>query len=178
MKFLRVLNKREKIIFYATMGTIISALVFNFVVLPVMARNERLNKEIGRTRFKLIKYLRLLSQKEVLENKYQKLFSDLKLTRTKEDTLVGALSELERLAGSASIKIIDIRPQMNVETQNAEEIAIDLRTEGGIEGYLKFMYDLENSLSLLTVKRMQLLTQPTSQTIEGSFTISQFSGNE
>ena len=175
---IKVLTKRERIILYATIGIIIFTVVFNFLLAPILTKNDILNKEINITRIKLNKYLRLLSQRAYIQNKYNKFSSTFKIPEQGGDTLVAALSELETLAKNANIRILDIRPQASKTSDIYKENLIEARTEGGMEGYLKFIYDIENSLSLLRIKRFQLNAKPGASGLEGSFSISQLSISE
>jgi hypothetical protein len=99
------------------------------------------------------------------------------LSEFKQDSLVAALSELQNLAKNAKIRIIDLRPQQVAKTnkKSGKEITIDMRAEGSMEGYLKFIYDIENSLWVLHIKKFQLLAKNNSSALEGVFTISQVS---
>lgn len=160
----RIFTKREKLIFYITAGVIIFTLGFNFLLAPILNKNAALNKEVNFYRAKLKKYLWLLTQKDKIRAKYSKFSSDIKLSGSQEDSLVSAFSELENLANASGIKIIDLRPQ--------KKDLIDLRTEGSMEGYLKFIYNLENSLSLLRIKTFRLTAKPNSSILEGSFSVS------
>jgi len=170
------LKKREKLIIYSTIGTIIFAVIFNLLIAPVLTKNENLNREIDLVRVKLKKYLWLLKQENYIQNKYNKFSSTFKVSEQQEDTLVSALSELENLTKAASIRLIDIRPQgFAGNLAGYKEILIDLRTEGAMEGYLRFIYDLENSLSLLRIKKFQLTAKPYAILLDGSFSISQLS---
>ncbi len=156
-------------ILWLTVAVVISAVSFNFLSETVFKKNEALNKEISVTRVKLKKYLWLLAHKEGIQNKYKQFSSVTELTpETKKDTLVTVLSELETIAQGSNIRILDLRPQGQKEL----EALVDLRTEGSIEDYLKFIYNIENSLSLLRIKRLQLNAKPNSQTLEGNFSIS------
>ena len=160
----------------ATIGVIIFAIGFNFFLAPVLLKNDRLNKEINFTRSKLKKYLLILKKKDAIQAQYSKFASSQKLAEEDQDNLVAAFAQLEDLSKSANIRIIDIRPETALRNQALyNEIVIDLRTEGTIEGYLKFIYDLENSISLLRIKRFRLNAKPNSQTLEGIFSISQLS---
>ncbi len=169
---LKILNKRERIILYATLGVAIFAVGFNFFIAPILAKNDYLNKEIALARAKLRKYRWLLSQKDYIQGKYNKFSSALKISGEQQDSLTSALSEVENLAKDANIRIIDIRPQTSRGSGLYQEMLIDLRTEGAMEGYLKFIYNLENSLSLLRIKRFQLSAKPNTAALEGSFSIS------
>lgn len=173
----RILSNREKKTLYITIGVIIFAASFNLLSETVIKRNDALNKEINITQVKLKKYSWLLAHKEPIQNKYGKftsgagLFEEGKGKEKRKDTLVELLTELETIAKDSNIRIIDLRPQAQREIDLYSEAVIDLRTEGAMEGYLKFIYNIENSLSLLRIKRFQLNAKPNTQDLEGSFSI-------
>jgi len=146
-------------------------MVFNFFILPALRKNDTLNKEINIIRLRLIKYAHLLSQKEIIQTKAGGLSAGLDLSGQQKDALVVILSELEGLAKNAGIRLVDVRPKPG----KAKEITVDIKTEGDMQGYLKFIYSLENSLTLLTVNKFQLSAKANSQFLEGSFTVSQIS---
>jgi len=168
----RVFTKREKIIFYLTIGLAIFGVLFKFLLGPMLTRNESLNKEINYNRAKFKKYLWLISQKENLQGKYKKFYQSEKIS---SDITISALSELEQLGKASGVRIIDIRPEGITQGKDFyKELLIDLRTEGAMESYLKFIYEIENSISLLIIKKLKLTARPLSTLLEGSLSISQF----
>lgn len=174
----KILNKRERLFLYITIIVVIFSIGFNLMVAPLLQKNDALNREIHLNKAKLNKYTRLLSQKEYIQNKYSQFISGANLSEERQNRLVSALSELENLAKAANIRIIDLRPESQGDINLDKEISIDLRTEGTMEGYLKFIYDIENSLSLLKIKRFQLNAKPHTPVLEGLFVIWQFSASE
>lgn len=174
---LKILTKRERVILYLTLAVIISAISFNFVIAPVATKNEVLNKEIKITQARLKKYLRLQAQKEGILDRYNQISQGMSAIGTRAGNFTSGLSEIENIARASGISIVEIRPQATATTKKTsevyQEVCIDLRTEGREEGYLKFMSNIENSLSLLHITRCQLLSKPNTQTLEGYFTISQ-----
>lgn len=170
-----MLNKRERIILYLTVGLIILGLGFNLVIEPALAKNKGLNKEINNTRAKLEKYLQLLAQKEEIESKFNKFSASQNNPDFEGNAAVGALSEIENLAKKANIRIIDLRPQSLETSDLYKEALIELKTEGTMEDYLKFIYTLESSLSLLKIKRFELNVQPNSGLLEANISLSQIS---
>ncbi len=173
---IKLLRKREKVILYLAIAIILFMLIFNFIISPVMAKYANLNKEISVTSAKLRKYTALLGQKEKIQEKYSDKFNSVSgLPEFNGDSLVTALSELQHLAKRADIRIIDLRPRQGAKTgsQPYKEIIIDMRAEGSMEGYLKFIYDIENSFWILRIKKFQLLAKSNSTDLEGVFTISQ-----
>ena len=174
-----VLTRREKTTVYITIGVIVFAFGFNFLIAPILNKYDTLNKEINHTRTKLKKYLWLLSQKDYLQNKYNKFYSVDKPFEQQEDALVSALSILENLARNADVRIIDIRPRGGSRNlRGYKEVLVDLRAEGAMEGYFKFIYNLENSLLLLKIKKFRLTTKANTQFLEGDFSISQLSASD
>ncbi|MDD5584486.1 MAG: GspMb/PilO family protein [Candidatus Omnitrophica bacterium] len=170
----KVLTKREKILFFATAGVIAGALLVHFVVIPALTTSNVLDKEISVARRKLAKYHWLIAQKGTLETKYNEIAALLKASAASNDAQVTVLSALEALAKNANILIVDVRPQTaNTNALPYKEIIIELRTEGTMEGYLKFIYDLEHSLSLLHIQKIRLTAKANAQILDGSFTISQ-----
>lgn len=170
----RILTVREKTITYLTVGLIVFSILFNFLIAPVLRSYEALDKEIIVTRMKLTKYLKLLSQKDRIQQKFNDLASQTDLSGEQGEPLVAMLSELEKLAKNANIKIVDIRPQSSGASTGAyKELVVDIRTEGAMEGYVRFIYEVENSLALLRVKRFQFSAKQNAQELEGGFSVSQ-----
>jgi len=172
---IKVLTKRERLIFYITAGVLVFALIFNFFLAPLLLKNNELNRAIHYQRAKIKKYLWLLSQKEAILAQNKDILQAMIPAEGQEDALVSSLSELEALAKNAGIRIVDIRPQ---QKSSGKEILIEARTEGDMDSYLKFIYNLENPLSLLRIKKIQLTAKPNASTLEGTFSISQLSGLE
>jgi len=171
---IKVLNKRERIILFSTIGLIILAVLFNFILVPVLSRNEVLDKEIAVASVRLKKYKSLISKKESIREIYEKFCADAKTMEQGEPTSANVLSELENLAQVSGIKIIDIRPQPSAKSGELyQELQIDFRTEGTMPDYVKFIYNLEISPLLLRVKGFQLSAKNNATALEGSFSVSQ-----
>jgi hypothetical protein len=167
----KVLSKREKIILYATVSVIVLSVGFNFIIAPVLTQNDNLNKEISITKARLQKYMRLLGHKDAIQNKYGRYAQGLQPADAQAGTLAGALAELDNLAKGSGITIVDIRPQGPTGANRG--ITVELRAEGDMDGFLKFIYTIENSLSLFDIRRLQLTYKPNTQVLEGTFLIVQ-----
>lgn len=171
----RLLTKREKIILHWTIGLIIFSALLHIVIVPVLKKNDALNKRKQITRLRLIKYTRLLAQKESLEEKFKSVSSILRLPEQQKNPAVSGLLELENLAKAANIRIIDIRPQTTKQTGTYKETVIDIKTEGDMLEHMKFIYDIEHSFSLFTIRKLKLNCKPNSRILEGFFSMSQLS---
>jgi Tfp pilus assembly protein PilO len=170
--FKKIITKREKIILGLAVAVVIFSITFNLLE-PFFSRFGDLHKQTLLYKTKLKKYLRLLSQKELIETKYAKISSVGRQLNQGEDIFVSALSEIDNLAKDAGISITDIRPQNQKSAGLYKEALIDLRTEGTMQGHLKFIYRIENSLFLFKIKAFVLNAKSNSQALEGSFSISQ-----
>lgn len=168
----KVISRREKIILYATIGVVAASVIFKIVLVPLFDRLETLDREITLTREKIKKYTRLLGQKESLQNRYNELVSQMGATEgQRKDTLVNALRGLESLAKTANIRIIDIRPEPAGTKTNKKEVLIELKSMGTMDGYVKFIYDIDNSLLLLRIRKLELSVKGNAQNLEGTMTI-------
>jgi hypothetical protein len=167
------LSQREKIFLVATVSLMFFAVAFNVFVVPMLSRNVQLNKNILASRSKLIKYMRLIKHKDLIENKYAQ-FNQAQGSTGSSNRIITALAQLQDLAHNAGVLIVDIRPQGDYEqAPGAEEITIDLRVEGAIQGLMKFVYNLENSLSLYDIKALQINSKANSSDLEARLTVSQ-----
>ncbi|MCM8780838.1 MAG: type 4a pilus biogenesis protein PilO [Candidatus Omnitrophica bacterium] len=170
----KILTRRERIILYFTLLIVSVSTVFNLFIVPLFKRNSKLNEEIEITQKRLLYYRRLLSQKDYLQKKFNRASSYLNVASESQDVFISLLSTLEDLARQAHIRIIEIRPQEIKKLDLYKEIYVDVKTEGILEDYLRFIYGIENSLAILNIKRFQINARPDSTLLEGSFYISQF----
>ena len=171
----KALSKRELRVLYITVAIIAFAVIFNFIIGPLLDKNEMLNKNIQMATIKIRKYQGLLKQADALKQRHEKLSAAAKGSIEDGATYIGILSNLEDLARASGIRILDIRPQIPAAKDLYREIVINLRAEGRIEDYLKFMYNIESSLSLFKITRFQLNAQSGSALLEGRFSISRIS---
>ncbi len=165
---LKILNQRERRVFVFTAGVIIFSLVFNFALMPLFTKYKDLNEQIKIAKNRLVKYSQLMSQKDKIQSRFDQLSGADKLIGKQKNNLVEVLGELDNLAKEANIRLIDLRPQ-----QSKKEITVEVRSEGRLEDYLRFIYSVENSLYILNIKRLQLNSRPNSADLEASFTVIQ-----
>lgn len=168
---LKLLTKRERLIFYLTLSTICSSLVFNHIFKPLVNKFNFLNQEILTYKIKLAKAFRLLGESEGVKAKYAQVSSMVKEKVSEEELLASILSELENLAKLSGLRITDIRPQSPKALRTHKEFLIEVRQEGQIQAHLRFIYELENSQQLLRIKKLQLNPKTDGQ-LEGNLLIS------
>lgn len=171
----KVLSTREKLTFILTAGVIVFAVVFKFFLGPLLDRNELLNKEISITKAKLQKYMTLLAQKDYLKARFGKYAAEAAPQGQQGAPTISALSELQSLAKSSGVLLADVRPQASKQQNLYKETPIDIRVEGDIAALTKFIYAMENPLSLFKIRKLQIAARPNSNTLEGVLSVVRFS---
>jgi len=168
----KFLSKREKVILSVTGVVILFAVLYNFLISAIIEKYSLLDNQVKIEKARLIKYKQILMRKPAIESKYAALYSNHEV-KPLGDPCVTLLSELERLAVNAGVRIIDIRPQADSALGNNKGMSVDLRLDGTMEGFIKFLYDTEKSFNLLTVKRFQLSARSSTSNLEASISIFQ-----
>jgi len=168
----RILTKRERAILFITLGVIAFSLRLNFILLPVVNSFQTLNHEIATSLLNLKKSLRLLSREQRIQQDYNQISSLAQLEVGEEEVIALILAQLQNLANQASLRIVDVRPQASRDFGRYKEIVVELKQEGKIEGFLKFIYDLENPPYLLRIKKLQLNSKAAGGVLEGQILIS------
>ncbi len=169
----RMLSEREKAIFAFTCGLFVLAVAVNLFLAPVLRRNDSLNREIALVAHRLAKNEALIERKDSLTANYRKYFSGYDIDADKPAQV---LSLIEKMALDSGSRIIDIRPQAAKTVKAGKETLIELRLETDMQACLKFLYALERSPAVLSVKRMQLSARPQAG-LEASMTISSLETN-
>lgn len=170
---LKVSGKKKKQILFIIAGILVFNAIFTLAVKPFLAKNELLNKEIRVTRLKFKQYLGLLSRKGSLGQRYGELPSLSGEPGITQNGSVEMLSDIEVLAKKSNLQITDIRTQFSDNASDFKENLVRLKTEGDMESYLKFFYNLESPLLLMDVKKFRLSVKSSFGLLEGDLLISQ-----
>ncbi len=168
----KLLSPSEKIIVYILFALLFLGVNIVFIFEPVFKENRMLNDRIKVTMLKTKKYLRLLKEEKYIRDKYAKLNLKIPAVEKLQSRLVSTLSVLEDTAQKANVQIIDLRPEINSESAQDKAVVIDLKAEAPINEFVNFIYGIENSQLLLTIKKFQLNARPNSQILDGIFLIS------
>jgi hypothetical protein len=160
----KILNRREKLFLSLTGTVITAALLYRYAVTPFFESVERTRREIASATGKLKKYRALVGQKASITATAGQGDVQGEL----RDSLVTVLFELESIARKTGVQIVDIRP--GVQKQN-NQIIVDIRLEGSLSHYIGFIYEVEHSLMLFSLKRTQLGIKPNIAGLEGNCTI-------
>lgn len=153
------LTKREKKLFYLTMFLIFVWITYNFVIKPIIVKWKELDDKIEEKSRELEKNIRMIDRKERIEHEYKNYASAVKMGGSEEEEMAKFLTEIESLASSSSVHIIEIKPRPSKKIQFYKKYLIELDAEGNINQLSKFIYDIQNSSQLLKVDKFSLGTK-------------------
>ncbi len=151
------ITKREKILGMISAGVIFGALAYNFVIEPLAKRWNVMEKDIRGKEALLRKHNRILRNKEIIEklhSEYMEYFATKMLTQEEESAIV--LSDIEKMARTANVRITNIKPLAIKSHENYNKYTFRITTESPMSALSKFIYDFQSSQQLLKLERMVL----------------------
>ena len=155
--FLGRLSKKDRIIFYIAVFIVSLVILDRAIISPVFSKIRSLNKEIQDQQVNIKKNLRLIAQKDRIlseSSKYSSFLGDSSLSDDEQVTSV--LKELEILANKSSVYLVDMKPGGIKESGSSKRILINLNCEAQMEQLVDFMYNMENSNSLISIEKYQI----------------------
>jgi len=155
--FLGHLSKREKFIFYAAAFFISVTILDRLIISPVSHKMAALNNDIKERENDIKKDLRILAQKDRIlaeTAKYKSFMGDSK--SNDDEQVTSTLKEIEVIASQSSVYLVDMKPGNIKEVGTQKKILINLDCEAQMEQLVNFMYNIENSNSLLSIGKYQL----------------------
>ena len=156
-KFLSRLSKREKMLLYAAVFFVGVSFLVRSVIFPVYARIKMLDNEIKEKEFGINKNIRILSHQDRIKSEATKFASFLSKVESEEEGITSLLKEIENLANKSLLYVVDMKPGgVRQEKDNTKRYVVNLSCEGEMEQIMDFMYNVENSGSLLTIDRYQI----------------------
>lgn len=156
--FLARLSKKEKIIFYIAVFFVSLTVLDRLIISPVFSKIRSLNEAIQEKEANIKKNLRILAQKDRITTesaKYSTFLGDAQEKEEEQITLV--LKEIESLANKSSVYLVDMKPGNVNEAAGSKKITVNLNCEAQMEQLVDFMYNIENSNSLLSIEKYKVI---------------------
>lgn len=172
--FIKNMSRRERRIALATLSLIAIAILYNFALEPVSREWQMLDNEIGAKVAGLKRDLNMLSAQKTVDANYSKFSNYIRSAKSEEEAVADVLSYLESLSRSDSCLLINIKPIGTKDFGVYKELLIDLSSEGDVSQFTKFLYDIENTKSMILKVRHVVLTSKAGQegVLKGTFLIS------
>ncbi len=149
-------SKREQSVFVLTVSVIFIILIYIFMIKPAREKWDALQSEVKSADARLLKDIKLLADKDLLEKEYQRYKEYIQKDGPHDQDLSPVLKEIEDNAVACGVKITSIKPKGERKLKNYNKFNVEVICEGRINQLVKFIYDLEGSKKLLKVERLVL----------------------
>lgn len=157
MMFFSKLSKVERIGLVVAAFVIIAVFVDRLVVNPLGVKLRRMNKEIALSEKKLAYDLRNIQNRDLIEGEYKKHKDFVKKSAVSdEEDVSNMLAEIEALARSAGVDLVDIKPLAPRQVDFYKEYSAEVTIEGGMEHIVTFLHQLNGSPQLLRAVKLRL----------------------
>ena len=154
--FVSHLSKRERIIFYITVGILSLIILDRLIIYPVLSKMRSLDEGIGQEKTLIKRDLHILSQKERIIQEAEKYAAYSIQDLSTEEVTTLLLKEIGNLANKTSVYLIDIKPTGIKEEDVYRKYLVNLSCEAQMEQIISFMYSIEDSNSLLKIEKYNI----------------------
>ncbi len=150
------LSKKEKI--GLGVAAVFVAIVFldRLLVTSIGDRIRRVNQEIINAEKQLSGDLRHLSQKDQILKEYGNYGQYEEKAGSDDEGMAKVLTEIERVARSSSLFLIDMKPQASKSVGAGKQYTVEIQAEGDQESVVSFLHQLNSSSMLLRGQKVRL----------------------
>ncbi|MBI4845432.1 MAG: hypothetical protein HY810_03030 [Candidatus Omnitrophica bacterium] len=154
------LSRRESLLLNTYFFIVVGGVVYFFFFSFALPRYREVNEKIISIENALVKVNDILQAKNILEKKYS--YFDSKFSSNKEikqTVSTEVLQDIKAKVGNAGLSLINIKPLALKEESLYGEFDFKLETEGDLKNCGLFLYNLDDSPYLFTVKFIQISAQ-------------------
>ena len=156
LSFITRLTKRERIIFYTTIGIVSLVLLDRMILSPILDRVNSLSESIQAKEESIEQSLIIVNQEERIEGESSLYTSFLSEPQTEEKTITAFLKEVETLAKKSSVYLIDIKPSGKEVEGTVVQHFVKLNFEAQMEQVFNFFYNVTNFEMLIKIEDYQV----------------------
>jgi len=136
------------------------------VIYPVFSRIKSVGDEIQSKKLEIKKSIQILSYKDRILAEKAKYASYFKNVNSDDEVMTSTLKEVEGLANRSTLSILDMKPfGIKTEKDNTRRALVAVTCEGQMEQVIEFMYNIENSSTLLSIERFQISPKSKESTV-------------
>lgn len=153
------LSKKEKI--GLSMASLIMAVAFvdRLIVSPIRGRFQKIDQEIKINEKQLGHDLRNVHLKDQIEEEFEKYVGYVERSGSDEEETAKILGEIESLARSSNVYLVDVKPQLPKKVDFYKEYSVEIEAEGVMEDLTMFLHQINVSKQLLRIEKLRLNTQ-------------------
>ena len=167
------ISKREKTLVVICVAAILVAVIYGFILEPIVNRWSGFDGKIRSKKAMLVKNTKLIRNYKALEAEYETYRDYIKTGRNEEEELAKALAEVDSISKKASCDIINVKPRTPKDLGSYKEIFFEVTTAGSVPELAKFLHGVESSTETLRVKHFTISAKSnTPNKLKGVFLIS------
>jgi len=142
-------SKRERVIFYLTIGVLLAAVFYNLLMEPILKKWVTINREILVKQTAVKKALKILSQREKVKLDYYKYTESI-------NDASNLVSYIEKTSTMTGILPSNIKVQPIKKDKLTTECIIELEAQGSFNNILRFISELSKPPLFITIKKFYL----------------------
>jgi Tfp pilus assembly protein PilO len=150
------ISKKVKFLIYVAVVCVGLAVLNMILLRPLMGKSANLDRRIQLKRQMVENSLRLLSQKEDIQNESGKLVKFTKQSFSEEEETASFLNDIEDIAKKSQVLLVALRPYSAVKLDFYIEYKIELEAESQMNQLMAFVYNLQNSENILRVRKFNI----------------------
>lgn len=156
-EFFYRLSKKERIGLITAAVIVLAVFMDRVVISPMVAQLNSMDREIALSEKKLSHDLRNIHNKELIATEHEKYKNFIKQgPESEEENVSNMLSEIEGLARTAGVDLVDIKPQPSKVIDFYKEDAVEVKIEGPMDQIVLFLHKLNASVGLLRAVKCRL----------------------
>jgi len=156
LSFVTRLSKRERTIFYITVGIVSLVLLDRMVLSPILEKVSSLGETIREKEEEIEQSLLIVNQEKRIEGEGDLYASFLSKPQKEEKAITAFLKEVETLAKKSSIYLTEIKPSGKNVEGDVVDYFVKLNFEAQMEQVFNFFYNVTNFDQLIKIEDYQI----------------------
>jgi len=156
LSFVTRLSKRERTIFFLTVGVVSLVLLDRMILSPILDKVSSLGETIQEKEEAIEQSLLIVNQEKRIKGESDLYTSFLSEPQTEEKAITAFLKEIETLAKKSSIYLTDIKPSRKNVEGAVVYYFVKLNFEAQMEQVFNFFYNVTNFDQLIKIEDYQI----------------------
>jgi len=154
--FVTKLSKRERTIFYCTLGVVTMVLLDRTILSPIIDKVNHLSETIQAKEEAIEQSQLIVTQEERIKGETSLYAPYLVKPKSEEKTITAFLKGVETLAKKSSVYLIDIKPAGKDIEGNTIQYFVKLNFEAQMEQVVNFFYNVSNFEELIKIENFEI----------------------
>ena len=166
------LTRRERFLAASYCLVILFIGVYAFFYKFIFMQYKQVDTQVVLIKKALSEIELVIATKDIVNQRYQMFEKKFKAGVVKQTGSTEILQDMKTKASTAGLNVINIKPFTLKDKDGYGEFDFKLETEGTLKNVGRFLYDLDNSLYLFTVKYVQINARSKAENLQIQFMLS------